>query len=46
MMKDEALMSDLQNDKIDIQKLLENIILDCSNRINTKGVDFKINKKS
>ena len=28
MMKDEALMSDLQNNKIDIQKLLENIILD------------------
>ena len=43
MMKDEALMSDLQNDKIDIQKLLENIILDCSN-INTKNLDFKLIK--
>ena len=43
MMKDEALMSDLQNNKIDIQKLLENIILDCSN-INTKNLDFKLIK--
>lgn len=43
MMKDEALMSDLQNNKIDIQKLLENIISDCSN-INTKNLDFKLIK--
>ena len=28
MMKDEASMSDLKNDKIDIQNLLENIILE------------------
>ena len=41
MMKDEALMSDLQNNEIDIQKLLENITLEY-NRVNIKGVKLRL----
>ena len=43
MMKDEASMSDLKNDKIDIQNLLENIILEYSD-INNKNLDLKLIK--
>ena len=43
MMKDEASMSGLRNDKIDIQNLLENIILEYSD-INNKNLDLKLIK--
>ena len=41
MMKDEALMSDFKNSKVDIRALLKEVILECS-EINKKNLNFKI----
>ena len=41
MMKDEALMSDFKNSKIDIRELLKEVILECS-EINKKNLSFKL----